>query len=336
MSAFAVEVDQAAALFQSGRLPEAAEQARRARELYRWRQLHPEPREAASPAPGLPDTADILLRCLAIEGFARVETGPWTDALALAEEALEVACAMPDPQAPAPTLNLLAGLHARLERYDSAEMLSMRALAMARQGFDDRTTAQCFNTLVATMLEAHDDHLRAGRTEAAAALLQRMEPLARQARAGLERESDPFRAAILRCNLAGVDLLCGRLDEAERNLRAVLQAASSAGFALVVSRALSRLARCLWLQGDVDGARRGFLQVWQRVRSGGHRLAQEDTLGWLQTVAAARGRPALARRLGERAMRLARQRRAQMPWAETGGEDPVPAVVYRRLEATGH
>lgn len=307
-------VDDAAALFRQGHLREAAAAAQAA----------------------LLAAADTMppgdrLECLTIEGFARAEAGPWSTALERAREAFELACTMPQESAPAPTLNLLAGLHARLGRFDEAEMIGLRALALARQGFDDRAVVQGINTLIALMLDAHDHHRHAGRHEAAAATLARLEPLALQGQAVLAREPDPFRAAVLRSNLAGVELLAGRLDVAERWLDEVVRVAAAAGFDTVLSRAMSRQARCAWLRGDLERARRGYVQVWCRLRDDGLLTAQEDTLGWMAAVAAERGRTSFAARLARRGARMAQTRRSHVPPLEAG-----PAAVFSQLDASGH
>lgn len=307
-------VDDAATLFRQGHLRQAAAAAGAALERAG---------DAMPPA--------ARLQCLTIEGFARAEAGPWSTALDRAQQAFELACTMPQESAPAPTLNLLAGLHARLGRFDEAEMLGLRALALARQGFDDRAVVQGINTLLALMLDAHDHHRQAGRHEAAAATLARLEPLALQGQAVLARETDPFRAAVLRSNLAGVELLAGRLDVAERWLVDVARSAADSGFDAVLSRAMSRQARCAWLRGDLERARRGFIQVWCRLRADGLLTAQEDTLGWMAQVAAGRGRTGLAARLSRRSGRLAQARQAHVPPNESG-----PASVFSQLDASGH
>jgi tetratricopeptide (TPR) repeat protein len=130
---------------------------------------------------------------------------------------------------------------------------------------------------------------------------------------------DPEQIACMNLNVANNLLARGRNDEALRAIARAEDAFGSLGWKLEVASCQHNRALLLADQGDLDGARAGFLAALEDRRDGNsaaHDVA--NTLNELARVERLRGDPSAARRCLDEAL----------PYLETA--DPLAAAEHRR------
>jgi tetratricopeptide (TPR) repeat protein len=219
--------------------------------------------------------------------------GRFEECLAMLREALASAA----PQANArfvPFLtSLISHLEYRLDRYEEAEVLALRALAASRASADHDTRLQGFKTLGATYMR-----------------MERYEESLKYFKLALQQSpahSDPHNAAAMLDNVALVEKRLGHFDAARRmSTESLLQhrrLGDVAGEALV----LNNLGDIELVVGDLDAASARFAEALALTDRHGLVNTRVLVLANLAEVAVREGKTDLAEERALRALELAQQ-----------------------------
>jgi len=193
-----------------------------------------------------------------------------------------------------PLLTSLAShLEYRLDRYEEAEVLALRALAASRATADHETRLQCFKTLGASYLR-----------------LERYEESLKYFKLALQQSpatSDPHNAAAMLDNVALVEKRLGHYDAARRmsteSLMQHRRLNDVAGEALV----LNNLGDIELVVGDLDAAAARFAEALALADRHGLVNTRVLVLANLAEIAVRQGKTDLAEERAHRALELAQQ-----------------------------
>jgi tetratricopeptide (TPR) repeat protein len=240
----------------------------------------------------------------------------YDDALAAARAAFELAHRHHLPHALVQALTTIGGLHGRLHDYAESESFLLQALSRARDQSDSAAVRRVRNSLLATLVEVHRQHVELGNERAASAVAERMLAHARQAVVTIADEPQTFKRVVMRSNVAAAFLAAGHVDDAEALLAGCLQQAHTDGFKLVEAKARLRLAQCHVQRGQVAQARDELESLLVATADTESLAAREDTLQCLARACAALGDDATAQTYAVEHSRLVAERQARVGHAQ--------------------